>query len=125
MALALGGLLVVPDTTVTIVAILRIVTDLHTTLPAGQSATAGYLLAIVAVIPVAGWAANTFGARRVYLASLSVFTLASLASTFAWDIGSLIAFRAVQRLGGGLLNPVGLAIRHRALFAGLDGENSG
>nr|WP_269151236.1 DHA2 family efflux MFS transporter permease subunit [Spelaeicoccus albus] len=113
--MALGGLLVVLDTTVTIVAIPRIVAEFQTTLPTAQWITTGYLLAIVAVIPTAGWAANRFGARRVYLLALTVFTLASLGSVFSWDIGSLIAFRIIQGLGGGLLNPVGQAIGLRTV----------
>lgn len=99
----------------TIVAIPRIVAELHTTLPTAQWITTGYLLGIVAVIPTAGWAANRFGARRVYLVALTVFTLASLASVLAWNIGSLIAFRIIQGLGGGLLNPVGQAIGLRTV----------
>ncbi len=115
LTLALGGLPVVLDTTVTIVAVPRIVAELNTTLPAAQWITTGYLVAIVAVIPPAAWAANTFGAHRVYLLALTVFTLASLASAFAWGIGSLIAFRVLQGLGGGLLNPVGQAIGLRTV----------
>lgn len=115
LTVALGGLLAVVDTTITIVALPRIVADLHTTLPVAQWITTGYLLAIVAVIPLAGWTANRFGARRVYLVALTIFTVASLASTFAWSIGALIAFRIVQGLGGGLLNPVGQAIGLRSV----------
>jgi EmrB/QacA subfamily drug resistance transporter len=67
------------------------------------------------VIPLAGWSATRFGARRVYVAALLIFTLASALAGLAWDVGSLIAFRVLQGLGGGLLNPVGQAIGLRAV----------
>ncbi|HEX8518631.1 MAG TPA: DHA2 family efflux MFS transporter permease subunit, partial [Pseudonocardia sp.] len=115
LVLALGGLLVVVDTTVTVVAVPAIVADLDSTLPVVQWVTSGYLLGVVAVIPIAGWAANRFGARRVYLAALVIFTLFSALCALAWSAGSLIAFRVLQGLGGGLLNPVGQAIGLRAV----------
>ena len=115
LALALGALMVTIDTTVTLVAVPAIVADLDSTLPTVQWVTTGYLLGVVAVIPLAGWAANRFGARRVYLAALVVFTAASALAGLAWDAGSLIAFRVLQGLGGGLLNPVGQAIALRSV----------
>lgn len=114
LALALGGLMVVIDTTVTTVAVPAIVSGLDASLPAAQWATAGYLLGLVAVIPLAGWLSARFGARRVYLAALLVFTLFSALTGLAWDVTSLAVFRVLQGLGGGLLNPVGQAIGLRA-----------
>jgi EmrB/QacA subfamily drug resistance transporter len=110
LVLALGGLMVVVDTTVTIVAVPAVVADLGSTLPAVQWVTTGYLLGVVAVTPVAGWAVARFGARRVYLTALATFTLASALAGLAGDVGSLVACRVLQGLGGGLLNPVGQAI---------------
>ena len=115
LVLALGGLMVTIDTTVTLVAVPAIVADLDSTLPAVQWVTTGYLLGVVAVTPLAGWAANRYGARRVYLAALGAFTVASALAGLAWDAGSLTAFRILQGLGGGLLNPVGQAIGLRAV----------
>lgn len=115
LVLALGGLMVTIDTTVTLVAVPAIVADLDSTLPAVQWVTSGYLLGVVAVIPVAGWAANRYGARRVYVTALVIFTVASALAGLAWDAGSLTAFRVLQGLGGGLLNPVGQAIGLRAV----------
>jgi EmrB/QacA subfamily drug resistance transporter len=113
--LALGGLMVTVDTTVTLVAVPAIVADLDSTLPAVQWVTSGYLLGVVAVTPVAGWAANRYGARRVYVTALAIFTVSSALAGLAWDAGSLTAFRVVQGLGGGLLNPVGQAIGLRSV----------
>ena len=114
LTLALGGLLVVVDTTVTVVALPAVVTGLDASLAAAQWVTTGYLLGIVAVIPLSGWAAARFGARRVYLTALLVFTVFSACAGLAGDVASLAVFRFLQGLGGGLLNPVGQAIGLRA-----------
>ncbi|WP_238019617.1 DHA2 family efflux MFS transporter permease subunit [Dactylosporangium sp. AC04546] len=108
--LALGGLMVVVDTTVVVVTVPRLVREFGVSLATVQWATAGYALALVAVLPLAAWAAARFGARATYLASLAAFTGASLLTGLAWNVGALIAFRVLQGLGGGLLNPVGTAI---------------
>ena len=121
LVLALGGLLIVVDTTVTVVALPAIVADLDSTLPTMQWVTTGYLLGVVTTTPVAGWAANRFGDRRVYVVALITFTAASVMAGFAWDAGSLIGLRVLQGLGGGLLNPVGMALGLRAVPRGSRG----
>ena len=67
-----------------------------------------------------GWAANRFGARRVYMTSLVLFTLGSVLCGFAWNIESLVVFRVLQGIGGGLMLPVGqiILVRPRARAAG-------
>jgi len=115
MVLVLGGLMVIVDTTATLVTVPAIVADFDSTLPAVQWVTSGYLLGVVAAIPLSGWMANRFGARRVYVTALGVFTLASALTGLAWDVHALVAFRVLQGLAGGLLNPVGQAIGLRAV----------
>lgn len=110
LSLAAGGLLIVLDTTVTIVTLPAMVAGLDSTLPTLQWVTTGYILGLVAAIPTAGWLANRYGGKRVYLRALTLFVLFSLAAGAAWDAGSLIGFRVAQGLAGGLLNPVGMAI---------------
>lgn len=110
LVLALGGLLMTVDTTVAVVAVPAVVEDLRTTLPGAQGMTTAYLLGVVAVIPLAGWLSRRLGARRVYISALALFALASAAAGLAPGMAVLVAARALQGLGGGLLNPVGQAI---------------
>jgi EmrB/QacA subfamily drug resistance transporter len=58
------------------------------------------------VIPLSGWALARFGARLTWLISLTVFLAGSMACGLAWNVGSLIAFRVLQGIGGGMLIPV-------------------
>src|SRR5918998_794681 len=103
----LGAIMSVLDTTIVNVALQSLSVDLAAPLDEIQWVVTGYLLAIAAVLPITGWVANRFGARRVYITSLVLFTLGSLACGLAWNVESLIVFRVLQGVGGGLVMPVG------------------
>ena len=79
-----------------------------------QWVVTGYLLSLAVFIPVSGWASDRFGTKRIFMLALTVFTLSSLACGLAWNIESLIAFRVLQGVGGGMLTPVGTAMLFRA-----------
>ncbi len=73
-----------------------------------------YTLALATVIPLTGWAADRFGTKRLYMLALLLFTAGSVLCASAGSIGMLIAFRALQGLGGGMLMPLGMTIMTRA-----------
>jgi MFS family permease len=79
------------DTTVVNVAIDHLAIVFHSSLTTIQSVITGYTLALAAVIPVTGWAADRFGTKRIYMWSLVLFTLGSILSGLAWSAGSLIS----------------------------------
>ncbi|HEY4441219.1 MAG TPA: DHA2 family efflux MFS transporter permease subunit [Candidatus Elarobacter sp.] len=70
----------------------------------------GYMLGYSIAMPAAGWLADTFGRRRIYLIGLSLFTVASVATAFAWSPASLIGFRILQAVGGGIVSPTSMAL---------------
>ena len=74
----------------------------------------GYLLALATAIPAAGWLSDRFGSKRVFLGSLTVFTVASGLCGAAPSLDTLVAARVLQGLGAGLITPVGIAILFRA-----------
>jgi EmrB/QacA subfamily drug resistance transporter len=94
------------DTSIVNVAIDTIGRDLHTTVSTIQWVITGYLLSFGMVIPLSGWALARFGGRAIWVFSLSVFLLGSVLSGASWSIGSLIGFRILQGIGGGLLLPL-------------------
>ncbi|MEU8619413.1 DHA2 family efflux MFS transporter permease subunit [Streptomyces sp. NPDC048623] len=110
----LGSVMAVLDMTIVNVALRSLSDAFRAPLTTIQWAATAYSLALAAVIPTAAWAIGRIGARRAYLTALALFTLGSLLAAGAWDAGSLIAFRAVQGLGGGLLMPVGMTMVMRA-----------
>src|SRR6266550_1175153 len=110
----LGTIMTVLDLTVVNVAIPTVGSDLGASIPAIQWVLTGYMLAFATVIPVTGWAAERFGAKRVWLTALLLFLAGSVLAGAAWSAGSLIAFRVVQGLGAGMILPIGLTILAQA-----------
>ena len=109
-----GSIMSILDTTIVNVALQTLSDDLDAPIATVQWVVTGYMLALAAVIPVTGWAARRVGTRRLYLASLVLFTLGSMLCGLAWSIDSLIVFRVLQGLGGGMLMPTGMIILARA-----------
>ncbi|MEC5397339.1 DHA2 family efflux MFS transporter permease subunit [Uliginosibacterium sp. H1] len=66
-----------------------------------------YMLTVAAFVPLAGWLADRFGARNIFMLAILVFTLASLACGLAQELWQFVVARAVQGLGGALMTPVG------------------
>jgi EmrB/QacA subfamily drug resistance transporter len=110
----LGMIMSVLDTTIVNVALQDLSIELDASLDQIQWVVTGYMLALAAVIPITGWAATRYSARRLYITSLVLFTLGSLLCGLAWSSGSLIAFRVLQGVGGGMLAPIGQMILVKA-----------
>jgi EmrB/QacA subfamily drug resistance transporter len=101
-----GMIMSILDTTIVNVALNTLGRDLHSPISQVQWVVTGYLLALAAVIPVTGWASRRFGAKRVYLFSLVMFTAGSAACGLAGSLTSLVLFRVLQGAGGGMIMPV-------------------
>ncbi|MEV5573382.1 MDR family MFS transporter [Spirillospora sp. NPDC052269] len=114
LVLVLGGVMVSLDTTVVNVAINRLSQTFDASLATIQWIATGYSLALGAMVPTAAWAVGRFGARRLYLTAVAGFALGSVLAGLAWDVPSMIAFRVVQGLAGGLVMPAGMTILIRA-----------
>ena len=110
----LGAVMTVLDTTIVSVAISTLGRDFDVSVATIQWVSTGYLLALSMVIPLTGWAVERFGARRLWFASLGLFLTGSVLSGAAWSAGSLIVFRIVQGIGGGIILPVGQTMLARA-----------
>ncbi|MCC6832453.1 MAG: DHA2 family efflux MFS transporter permease subunit [Thermoleophilia bacterium] len=110
----LGGIMAILDVTVVNVAINTLAADFGTELTTIQWVATGYTLALATVIPLSGWAADRFGTKRLYMTSIALFALGSALSGLAWSAESLIAFRVLQGLGGGMIMPAGMTILTRA-----------
>jgi EmrB/QacA subfamily drug resistance transporter len=106
----LGMLMSILDTTIVNVALRTLGHDLHSSISQIQWVVTGYLLSLAAVIPITGWAARRFGAKRVYMTSLVLFTAGSALCAVAASTTALVLFRVLQGAGGGMLMPVGQLI---------------
>jgi EmrB/QacA subfamily drug resistance transporter len=106
----LGMIMSILDTTIVNVALDTLHRDLHSSIAQVQWVITGYLLSLAAVIPVTGWAARRFGAKRVYMVSLVLFTAGSALCAVAGSTTTLVLFRVLQGFGGGMIMPVGQLI---------------
>src|SRR5204863_5535817 len=102
-----GSIMSILDTTIVNVALATLGRDLHSTIADIQWVVTGYMLSLAAVIPITGWAARRFGAKRVYLVSLVLFTAGSALCGLASSTNELILFRVLQGVGSGMILPIG------------------
>jgi EmrB/QacA subfamily drug resistance transporter len=109
-AMILGSSVAGIDSTVVAVALPAIGRSLHVGFQDLQWTVTSYTLTLASLILVAGSLSDRWGRRRVFLAGLTWFTLASVLCAAAPGIGWLIAARAVQGVGGALMTPASLAI---------------
>jgi EmrB/QacA subfamily drug resistance transporter len=110
----LGSIMSILDTTIVAVALPTLGRDFHVSVSTIQWVATGYLLALALVTPISGWAVDRFGAKRIWMTSTALFVLGSSLCGLAWSANSLIFFRVLQGIGGGMLLPVGQSILARA-----------
>lgn len=110
----LGAIMSILDITVVNVAINKLSTEFQTSLLTIQWVVTGYTLALATVIPLSRWAADRFGTKRLYLTAIALFVAGSALAGTAWSVESLIFFRVLQGLGGGMIMPAGMTILTQA-----------
>ena len=95
------------DATVIAPAAPHIAADLGVAPVTVNVAITAYVLTLAVLIPISGWLTDRFGARRVFVAAIAVFTLASVACAGATSLPMLVATRVLQGVGGAMMVPVG------------------
>ena len=111
---AIGSFMAQLDATVVNVSLAGLSADLHVSLAVIQWVTSGYLLALALMLPLNGWLVDRIGAKALYLWCFAAFTLSSALCGLAWSANSLIVFRILQGMGGGLLAPMAQMMIARA-----------
>ena len=108
--IALAQLMIVLDATVVNIALPHVQQSLHFTATSLSWVMNGYTLTFGGLLLLGGRAGDILGRRRVFIAGISLFTVASLAGGLATSAGTLLAARAVQGAGGALASPAVLAL---------------
>lgn len=113
IGIIIGIFMVILDATAVNVAVPSLVRDFRTNLGAIQWTITGYALAQAGVIPLAGWLSDRFGAKRIFLISVALFTAGSVLCATAQSAEWLIVFRVLQGIGGGCVLPISMAYVYR------------
>src|SRR6202451_3149677 len=101
------------DITIVNVALPTIGRDFHIAPTAVDGVVIAYLVSLAVFIPASGWLGDRFGAKRVLLTAIVVFTIGSALCGVAQNMTELVVFRVVQGAGGGMMAPVGMAMLYR------------
>lgn len=103
------------DSTAIATSLPAIAADLGTEPIALKLALTAYLIALAVFIPVSGWIADRFGARRTFMAAIVVFLLGSIGCAASDSLGQIVAARFGQGMGGALMVPVGRLVLLRSI----------
>ncbi len=114
MAFIFGVFMDILDTTIVNVAVPSLQAHFGVTASRIEWVITGYLCSLAVWIPASGWIGDRFGTKKTFLFALTMFTSASALCGAAWSANSLIGFRILQGVGGGMLTPVGTAMLFRA-----------
>src|SRR5437870_5934300 len=109
-AVAFGLFMIMLDNTIVNVALPSIERSLHMSISSLEWIVTAYALAFAALLITGGKLGDLYGRRKMFVADLVVFTLASLACSLAPNAGFLISARAEQGVGAALMNPATLSI---------------
>jgi len=117
----IGTFMVILDQTIMNTALPHIMAVFNETADRAQLVVSAYLMATAISTPAAAFLAQRFGIKKVYLFSQVGFLVGSILCGMAWDTASLISFRVLQGLAGGLLNPLAMTF----LFLNVPPEDRG
>ncbi|MFD0618579.1 MDR family MFS transporter [Paenibacillus sp. GCM10027629] len=113
MAIIPGMMMVMIDSTAMNVAIPSLTRDFGVSFDALQWVITGYMLAMSVTIPLAGWFSDRLGAAKAYIITVILFVIGSLLCALAQNAMQLTIFRIIQGLGGGMVQPIGMAMVFR------------
>ena len=109
VVLMLGVFIMALDAFIFAPALVPIVSDFKTSYSMVAWITVIYMLFSTAILPLAGKLSDVFGRKRMYIIGVGLFGLGSFLCSLSWNIYSLIIFRAMQAIGGGIIMPTALA----------------
>jgi EmrB/QacA subfamily drug resistance transporter len=113
MVLVVGTFMSVLDTSIVNVAVPKIQIELNAAPDDVEWMVTGFTLVLGMVVPLSGWLGDRLGPSRLYILSMVGFALASALCGLAWDLTSMIIFRVLQAIPGGILPVVSMTMLFR------------
>lgn len=110
VSILFGGMMGAIDTSVVNVALAHIKATYGVTTQQVTWVSTSYLITLVIIMPLTAWVSSVLGRKRMYMLSITIFTIASALCGLSRTLGQLIFFRVLQGIGGGALQPASQAI---------------
>ena len=110
LVVIIGTFMAILDSSIVNIAIPKMMTVFGVSLDDVKWILTSYTLALGAIIPLTGYLGDVFGTKKVYIFALAMFTIGSFMCGLSWSNTSMIVFRVIQALGGGMIMPVGMSI---------------
>lgn len=108
--LLIGVFMALLDTTIVNIAIPKMMAVFNANTTEIQWVVTGYMLTVGVLVPLTGYLQEVYGGKRLYVFSLAVFTLGSALCGIAWSNASMVVFRVIQAVGGGMIMPVAMSM---------------
>jgi EmrB/QacA subfamily drug resistance transporter len=106
----LGIMMATLDSSIVNVSIPKIMADFGSNIDDIEWILTGYMLAFATLMPLTGWLRDRIGYKKIYVGALFIFTLGSVLCGMAWNLPTLILARVIQAVGGGAMQPTGMAL---------------
>lgn len=113
VVIVIGTFMAILDGTIVNVSLPKMISVFNSSPEHAQWIVTAYMLTLGIIMPVSGYLGDRFGYKRMYSSALLLFVLGSLLCGMAWSVNSLIVFRVIQALGGGIMMPLGMAILYQ------------
>jgi DHA2 family multidrug resistance protein len=105
-----GTFMAILDSSIVNVSLPHIMSALEVNRDQIEWVATAFMITMVVVMPLTGWMVGRLGHKMLYLGSLALFTTGSALCAFAWNYHALVTARILQAIGGGAIQPVGMAI---------------
>ncbi len=106
----IGTFMAILDSSIVNIAIPKMMAVFQVSVDNARWIITSYTLTLGAIIPLTGFLTDKYGSKRIYIIALVSFTIGSLLCSMAWSNASMIFFRVIQGLGGGMIMPVSMSI---------------
>ncbi len=114
LVIILGTFMAILDSSIVNVALPKMMAIFNASAKDIEWILTAYMLTLGVIMPTSGFLGDRYGYKKVYIGALFLFVLGSAFCGMAWSVNSMIAARVVQALGGGIMQPLGMAVLYQS-----------
>ncbi|PKM76900.1 MAG: MFS transporter [Firmicutes bacterium HGW-Firmicutes-15] len=114
VVIVIGTFMAILDSSIVNVALPKMMTIFNASADQIQWILTAYMLTLGVIMPISGFLGDTFGYKRTYIVALSLFIVGSVFCGMSLGVNTMIAARIIQALGGGIMQPLGMALLYQS-----------